>query len=388
MAIKILVMGLSSSGKTSLAEALVNILDKQKSVFWINADAVRQLSKDWDFSEEGRTRQAHRLYHLAEGSDSDIVICDFIAPLPESRKIFNADYTIWMDTIKRSKYRDTDQAFIDPHEYNYMISDFDNINLPQIVNNILGLKHNFDVLYNIQIPEVANSHTLYSGMDTLEECVDKHYFINYNKIISYNYNSRGFRDVEWKDKNLSECIWCFGDSFTVGLGQPQNECWPKVLESKINKKTINISLNGGSVNWITRQVIYVLNEIQPKNIIIQWTFLSRREIEDKSLSDMSRRISHVDDISSYSLADDVNNFVNCLHQINDANKNTNIIHSWVPNFCQCDTDIFIEIIKSQFNISVITIPRFEQLDYARDFYHYDIQTSQKYVSEYIKLLKF
>ena len=138
MAIKILVMGLSSSGKTSLAEALVNILDKQKSVFWINADAVRQLSKDWDFSEEGRTRQAHRLYHLAEGSDSDIVICDFIAPLPESRKIFNADYTIWMDTIKRSKYRDTDDAFIAPTNTNLTITKF-NYNIENIAKDILSV---------------------------------------------------------------------------------------------------------------------------------------------------------------------------------------------------------------------------------------------------------
>ena len=77
------------------------------------------------------------------------------------------------------------------------------------------------------------------------------------KQVKYNYNSRGFRDNEWPTKNLVDTIWCFGDSFTVGLGQPQNECWPKVLESKINKKTINISLNGGSVNWITRQVTFV-----------------------------------------------------------------------------------------------------------------------------------
>jgi len=139
MAIKILVMGLSSSGKTSLAEALVNILDKQKSVFWINADAVRQLSKDWDFTKEGRTKQAQRLYNLAEGSDSDIVICDFIAPLPESRKIFNADYTIWMDTIKHSKYKDTDNAFIAPTNYNYVINDWDFDSIDIIINSILGI---------------------------------------------------------------------------------------------------------------------------------------------------------------------------------------------------------------------------------------------------------
>ena len=138
MAIKILVMGLSSSGKTSLTESLVNTLNKQKSVFWINADAVRHLANDWDFSEEGRTRQAHRLYNLAESSDSDIVICDFIAPLPESREIFNADYTIWMDTIKRSKYKDTDDAFIAPSSTNLTITQF-NYNVENIAKDILSV---------------------------------------------------------------------------------------------------------------------------------------------------------------------------------------------------------------------------------------------------------
>jgi len=61
-----------------------------------------------------------------------------------------------------------------------------------------------------------------TGMDTLELCLNKEYFKSYTKQISYRYNSKGFRDDEWPE-DLSDVIWCVGDSFTVGIGQPFEE---------------------------------------------------------------------------------------------------------------------------------------------------------------------
>jgi len=138
MAFKILVMGLSGSGKTTLAKSLVDVLLEYKAVVRLNADIVRETANDWDFSEEGRTRQAHRLKNIADRSTSDIVVCDFIAPLPESREIFNADYTIWMNTVKHSKYRDTDDVFNSPTNTNIIITRFD-YNAKSIANSILSV---------------------------------------------------------------------------------------------------------------------------------------------------------------------------------------------------------------------------------------------------------
>ena len=50
---KILVMGLPGSGKTYLTERLVPLLEAA----WYNADKVRTMANDWDFSESGRLRQ-------------------------------------------------------------------------------------------------------------------------------------------------------------------------------------------------------------------------------------------------------------------------------------------------------------------------------------------
>ena len=59
---KILIMGLPGSGKTTLASELVPFLNAK----WLNNDKVRKAANDWDFSEEGRVRQAKRMSELAE----------------------------------------------------------------------------------------------------------------------------------------------------------------------------------------------------------------------------------------------------------------------------------------------------------------------------------
>jgi broad-specificity NMP kinase len=119
-------MGLPGAGKTTLARALVDFLASVgKTVEWHNADNVRTKYNDWDFSHEGRIRQSLRMKDLVAAAESEYVVCDFVAPLQEMRKILAPDYIIWLDTIKHSEYEDTDQIFVPPSKYNYYIADKD-----------------------------------------------------------------------------------------------------------------------------------------------------------------------------------------------------------------------------------------------------------------------
>ena len=132
---KILIVGLPGSGKTTLAGRLEASLKQEgKSVTWLNADKIRSLYQDWDFSYEGRIRQAKRLADLAN-VDDDYTIVDFIAPLQESRDIFDADFIIWMDTVVISKYEDTDKIFEPPTKYNLRIQDHD-YSIHSIINTL------------------------------------------------------------------------------------------------------------------------------------------------------------------------------------------------------------------------------------------------------------
>ena len=144
---KILIMGLPGSGKTYFAERLKRYLEQHGDVMkvspgrvlgyegipgpdffnvkvdWFNADEIRKRFNDWDFSREGRIRQSLRMFEFAVKCSGDFVICDFVAPLPEMRHNFKADWTIWMDTIDAGRYDDTNRAFVPPDVYDFRITE-------------------------------------------------------------------------------------------------------------------------------------------------------------------------------------------------------------------------------------------------------------------------
>lgn len=115
-------MGLPGAGKTYFSERLQHALGAE-SCDWFNADEVRKQFNDWDFSTEGRIRQSVRMRELADASLKQFVICDFVAPLPEMRTNFNADYTIWIDSIREGRFEDTNRAFVAPTEYNLRVTE-------------------------------------------------------------------------------------------------------------------------------------------------------------------------------------------------------------------------------------------------------------------------
>ena len=138
MAQRILIMGLPGAGKTYFAERLKTYLEQHSDLYhtdaenisasraqvkWINADDVRKKYNDWDFSHEGRIRQSLRMRELADSFLNDFVIVDFVAPLPEMRNNFKADWTIWIDTIEKGRFEDTNKVFTPPEVYDFRITE-------------------------------------------------------------------------------------------------------------------------------------------------------------------------------------------------------------------------------------------------------------------------
>ena len=264
-------------------------------------------------------------------------------------------------------------------------------------------------------------------MDGLEHCLDKNHYKNYPYQIFYDYNSRGFRDREWPQDltELKKSIWCVGDSFTVGLGCPRNHIWPYLLEQKIGIRTINVSMDGASNQWIERKVIDILEKIDPDILIIQWSYVHRGENPDTSLSDEERR-RHVSAKNR-----DPATLVNihlatlaCIKKVEAHKKNTRVIHSFIPKcglqdsyviawhniqgpswpkfpenyeeFQNLDSTIIQELdqfgllqkFQEYFEIlkDIEYLPEISQLDLARDGHHYDLITAQKFVGNLNKLL--
>ena len=120
---KILIMGLPGSGKTFLAKSLLKYFKAK----WLNNDEIRKKYNDWDFSLEGRQRQSQRMRELSDEfiKNDNNVVADFVCPTDLTRKDYDADYIIWVDTLKEGKYEDTNKLFVPPSKFNFKVTSQD-----------------------------------------------------------------------------------------------------------------------------------------------------------------------------------------------------------------------------------------------------------------------
>jgi hypothetical protein len=282
-----------------------------------------------------------------------------------------------------------------------------------------------DFILQSRVNEIWN----YSGMDNRSDCLDKKHFDNYPYLVNYRHNSRGFRDAEWPELiEFIDSVWCVGDSFTAGVGVPYNHTWPAVLKSVSKKNTINVSMDGASNDWISRKTLRILDIVSPKNIVIQWSYFNRVEIDDTTLLDEDRRKHfHYNELS---LRHKFDNFKKNFSLVESAKLKTNIIHSFVPRASSLSLmnvnyiwnglksanwpkhppktrkdlhslepfiineliavdqfeyiEIYSEYCELLRNANIIN---YTQIDRARDGHHYDIKTATNVVDEILPLLE-
>jgi energy-coupling factor transporter ATP-binding protein EcfA2 len=197
---KILIMGLPGSGKTTLSKNLSLILEKNNiRNSWYNADHIRKLLDDWDFSPEGRMRQASRMRQYAEtdSQDGKIVICDFVCPTEQTRQVFNkdkrADLIIWMDTIQEGRFSDTNQTFQQPIDYDLRIRSFNDNWATKI----------FDVITNkIQLTKWDNQKPTVQMLGRFQPWHDGHSALFKCALEKTNQVCIMIRDCQnWNDSN-------------------------------------------------------------------------------------------------------------------------------------------------------------------------------------------
>jgi len=285
------------------------------------------------------------------------------------------------------------------------------------------------ILPDFILPSRVNQCWQYSGIDSIEHCLDKQHFKQYPYPITYNYNSRGFRDAEWPDtlEQLQNAVWCVGDSFTVGLGSPLEHTWAYQVGQQLEKRTINISMDGASNQWIARKTIDIIKNIAPTTIIIQWSYLHRYEIDDPTLSDESRRGHFCP--TNWDDEEKKLKFITLVKQIELAKQKTKIVHSFIPDlantidtklcwsqisgpdwptcplnleeFKALDSNIVNELVNDfelynilkahytyvdQLYSNIKHIPEIQRLDWARDKHHYDLLTANKFAIDVRELL--
>lgn len=117
---KILVMGLPGSGKTTLAK----VLSKKLNAIHLNADTMRnRVWTDLDFSVSCRLIQAQRMGALSDvlNEQGFHTIADFVCPTDATREQFGQAFVIWIDRIKESCFNDTNKLFEKPKKIDVRI---------------------------------------------------------------------------------------------------------------------------------------------------------------------------------------------------------------------------------------------------------------------------
>jgi adenylylsulfate kinase len=127
---KILVFGLPGSGKSTFAKQLT----AETNIPHFNADEIRGMFKDWDFTENGRKRQANRMMTMCDLAVNHVVV-DFVCPFESYRSFY--DMKIWMNTIDKGRFEDTNKVFEKPKKVDFEIKDFNYDNIIKEIHDRL-----------------------------------------------------------------------------------------------------------------------------------------------------------------------------------------------------------------------------------------------------------
>lgn len=290
------------------------------------------------------------------------------------------------------------------------------------------------ILPDLILPSRINQNRDRSGIDSIEYCFNKQHFLDYPHTVDYQYNSRGFRDSEWPESidDLQNAIWCIGDSFTVGIGSPYAFTWSQVLSKATGRRCINIGMDGASNTWISRRASQIIQDVNPTHMVVLWSYIHRRESSDTHLPD-DLRIMLADKASSDN--NDLKNFIDCYTKVNSCAAGTSVFNAAIPRYTTAnfnniegkfahviqswnnikdstwgeapkdldEFDLLPDYIKNDVYVHAPDIPKnledygfwykFTQqnqllqltnLDYARDYHHFDKITSEFFVQEICK----
>lgn len=248
------------------------------------------------------------------------------------------------------------------------------------------------MLNEVKVPFYINKNMEYLGTDNpnsnhIKEVFnnDLTQYFNHPYKISYNFNSRGFRDTEWP-VDLNNRIWCVGDSAALGAGVPVEYRYSSLLPN-----SINVSRILADNDWIYNNAVSILKETNPKLVVIQWSFYHRNNLNGKDQFSVEQKdstkqamLSLLGNYIKNKFTDrekfDCDYLFHLTQKIESVKKDSNVIHVLTPKM-HVGFD-FLNRVKDSVKYSITA----DWIDDARDItFHYGVQ-SHNNIADKIKTL--
>src|SRR5690606_2635904 len=117
----------------------------------LDGDMMRDCIEHYDFSLDGRLKQGRMIdcFSREMTKQGFNVVCSFIAPLDDTKKLFYDDsFIIFVDTVKPedNKYEDTGRVYQKPSLYHYHVTSKTN-NIESLIKDIM-IEYNYWLVSN------------------------------------------------------------------------------------------------------------------------------------------------------------------------------------------------------------------------------------------------
>lgn len=187
--------------------------------------------------------------------------------------------------------------------------------------------------------------------------------------ITYAYNSHGYRDVEFDQR---DCAIAFGCSFTHGTGICQEQTWPSVLSSLLGLHVWNLGVGGASLDTVFRLGQHYIPMLNPKFVAVLTPPNTRFEYHNKD-----------------------NFIVTSVNTFNETSSK-HFFKDWFGNQINLDihqskTLYALKTICNSFNIPFVHVCPLndwhEKINRARDLVHPDAESNRQLAKRFADLLK-
>jgi hypothetical protein len=102
-------------------------------------------------------------------------------------------------------------------------------------------------------------------------------------VITYKYNSQGFRDNEFDQQPAGIALGC---SHTFGTGVPVEQAWPNQLQNLLRQKVWNLGVGGAALDTCYRLLEYWIENLNVKFVVCAVPGIARYEIFNSNWSNI------------------------------------------------------------------------------------------------------